>query len=345
PPFLAPGCPGNPINEQLDLRYDVFNEMDIESVAVFGQGTYHLTDQWSITGGLRHTWESKDYLLIHRRLNAGTFVVPPTEIGDDWSELTPRAGMEYQWTEDLMTYFVASRGFKSGGFNGRPTTQEAVESYDPEFVWSYEIGVKSEWLEHRLRLNAAAFFNDYSNIQLTSVRATAEGNLLLVVENAGEADVAGFEVEMVARPVSWLDLAGGVGYTDAEFSKLNPGATVTKDSKFVQTPKWTLNASAQVTWPLADWGTVKLRGDYSYRDDMFMDPNNTPILRQDGYGLVSARLAFVTTDEHWELALSGTNLTDEQYLVNGIAALDSFGTAEGYFGRPREWALSLMYRY
>ncbi len=344
-PLPCIGGAGNPFNPLFDLRFDVFNEIDIESVAVFGQGTYHLTDQWSITGGLRQTWESKDYLLIHQRLHAGTFVVPPTNIGDDWSELTPRAGTEYQWTEDLMTYFVASRGFKSGGFNGRPTTQEAVESYDPEFVWSYEVGFKSEWLDHRLRLNAAAFFNDYSNIQLSSVQATAEGNLLLVVENAGEADVKGFELEMVARPVPWLDLAGGIGYTDAEFSKLNPGATVTKDSKFIQTPEWTLNLSAQVTWPLADWGNLRLRGDYSYRDDMYMDSNNTPILRQDGYGLVNARLAFVTTDGHWELALSGTNLSDERYIGNGIAALDSFGTAEAYFGRPREWGLSLLYRY
>ena len=344
-PLPCIGGAGNPFNEQFDLRFDVYNEIDIESVAVFGQGTFHLTDQWSITGGLRHTWESKDYLLIHRRLHAGTFVVPPTNIGDDWAELTPRAGTEYQWTQDLMTYFVASKGFKSGGFNGRPTTQDAVESYDPEFAWSYEIGVKSEWLDHRLRLNAAAFFNDYTDIQLTSVQATAEGNLLLVVENAGEAEVTGFEIEMVARPAHWLDLSAGLGYTDAEYSKLNPGATITKDSKFIQTPEWTLNLSAQLTWPLAGWGTVKLRGDYSYRDDMFMDANNTELLHQDGYELVNARLAFTTTDEHWELALSGTNLTDEQYIGNGIAALDSFGTAEAYFGPPIEWGLSLRYRY
>ena len=344
-PLPCIGGAGNPINEQFDLRFDVYNEIDIKSVALFGQGTFHLTDQWSITGGLRQTWESKDYLLVHRRLHAGTFVVPPTNIGDDWSELTPRAGTEFQWTKDLMTYFVASKGFKSGGFNGRPTTQEAVESYDPEFAWSYEIGVKSEWLDHRLRLNAAAFYNDYTNIQLSSVQATSTGNLLLVVENAGEAEVKGFEIEMVARPAHWLDLAAGLGYTDAEYSKLNPGATVTEDTKFIQTPEWNLNLSAQLTWPLANWGTVKLRGDYSYRDDMFMDSNNVELLHQDGYGLVNARLAFITTDEHWELALSGTNLSDERYLGNGIAALDSFGTAEGYFGRPREWGLSLRYRY
>ena len=348
PPGVPAPClggPGNPLNPLFDLRFDVYNEIDIESVAVFGQGTYHLTDRLSATGGLRQTWESKDYLLIHRRLNAGGFVVPPTNIGDSWSELTPRAGLEFQWTDDLMTYFVASRGFKSGGFNGRPTTQDAVESYDPEFVWSYEIGVKSEWLDRRLRLNVAAFYNDYTDIQLSSVQATAEGNLLLVVENAGEAEVKGFELEMVARPLPWLDLAGGVGYTDAEFSELNPGATITKDSKFIQTPEWTVNLSAQASFPLSGWGAIKLRGDYSYKDDMFMDSNNTPILRQEGYGLVSARLAFVTTDEHWEVALSGTNLSDERYIVNGIAALDSFGTAEAYFGPPREWGLSLQYRY
>jgi iron complex outermembrane receptor protein len=348
PPGVPAPCiggPGNPLNEQFDLRFDVYNEIDIESYAVFGQGTWHFNDRLSLTGGLRQTWESKDYLLIHQRLHAGTYVVPPTNIGDSWSEPTPRVGLEYQWNDDLMTYAVASRGFKSGGFNGRPTTQDAVESYDPEYVWSYEVGVKSEWLERRLRVNLAAFYNDYTDIQLSSVQATAEGNLLLVVENAGEAEVTGFELEMVARPVSWLDLAGGVGYTEAKFTDLNPGATITKDSKFIQTPEWTVNLSAQITVPVSSSGAVKLRCDYSYKDEMYMDSNNTPILRQGGYGLVNARLGFVTTDEHWELTLSGSNLSDERYLGNGIAALDSFGTAEGYYGPPREWALSLQYRY
>ncbi len=339
------GGAGNPFNQFLDLQFFIFNDISIKSYAGFGQGTFNLTDRLSLTAGLRYTYEKKTYSLTHIRKNAGTFVVPPTVISDNWNSVSPRFGIEYQASPDLLFYSSAARGFKSGGFNGRPTTQGEVESYDPEFLWSYEVGLKSEWFGRRLRFNTALFYNDYTDIQLSSVRATPEGNLLLVVENAGKAKVKGFEIELLTRPIANLELSGGIGFIDAKFTKLAPGATITTDSKFPKTPKWNVNLSLEYRIFVGASGDLSMRWDYAYKARIENDVNNTPAISQKGYSLVNARLTYEHSSEAWQAFFFITNLTDTRYIENGIAALDSFGTAEAYFGRPREWGLGVTYRF
>ena len=95
-----------------------------------------------------------------------------------------------------MFYYTYSEGFKSGGFNGRPTVAAEVESYDPEFLINHEVGIKSEWFDRKLRLNASAFIYHYDDLQFSAVSADpATGTLLLVVDNVGSAKVKGFEIE------------------------------------------------------------------------------------------------------------------------------------------------------
>src|SRR5690606_2858663 len=105
-----------------------------------------------------------------------------------------------------------SRGFKSGGYNGRPTSNAEIQSFDEEFIWAYEAGLKSEWFDRRLRLNLAGFYYDYTDIQLSSAQFTPETGLIAVVENAGDAEIWGFEGELTARPAAGLDVGLGVGY-------------------------------------------------------------------------------------------------------------------------------------
>ncbi|MCC7413201.1 MAG: TonB-dependent receptor [Gammaproteobacteria bacterium] len=347
PPFLAPGCPGNPINPLLDLDFDIFNEINITSIAGFGQATAHFTDRLSLTGGLRYSYEKKEYFLEHRRIASNTFIVPATEVDASWNELTPLVSIQYQWTKDFMTYFTYSEGFKSGGFNGRPTVAAAVESYDPEFLDSYEFGMKSEWFGRRLRLNAAAFFYNYKDLQFTAVSADpASGSLLLVVDNAGEADVKGFEIELLAQPIEGLEVNAATGYTDFVITSLDPGVTeVTLDSEMIRTPEWTASAGIQYTWPWQEYGVFRLRGDWTYESRSYTDIQNTPSLARDAHSIFGARLTWALPATplggQWELAAFGTNLTDERVIVSGISALDSFGTAEGFYNRPREWGVQL----
>jgi iron complex outermembrane receptor protein len=347
PPFLAPGCPGNPINPLLDLDFDIFNEIEITSLAGFAQATYEMTERLSVTAGVRYTYEEKAYTLEHRRIHSNTFIVPLTTVKDDWTATTPMGSIQYQWHDNLMTYFSVSEGFKSGGFNGRPIVAAAVESFDPEFLTAFEVGVKSEWFDRRLRLNAAGYYYEYDDLQFSAVSADpATGTLLLVVDNVAAAEVIGFELELEARPAEGLDVRAAAGYTDFEIVDLDPGVTEASiDSRMPRTPKWNASASVQYSRPWREYGTFRIRGDWTYESKSFSDIQNTRVLARSAHSIFNARLTWELPASAfgggWEVAVFGTNLTDKRVLVNGISALDSFGSAEGFFNRPREWGVTV----
>jgi len=347
PPFAAPGCPGNPINPLLDLDFNIFNEIDITSFAIFGQATMDISDKLSVTLGARFSYEEKEYLLEHRRIASNTFIVPLTTIDEDWSEPTYTAGLQYQWTDELMGYASISRGFKSGGFNGRPTVSGAVSSFDPEFVNSYEIGIKSEFFDRRVRVNAAAFYYDYEDLQFGAVTADpVSGSLLLVIDNVASAEVTGAELEVQIVAGEGLSISASVGYTDFDISKVDATvADITTDTKAIRTPKWSTSFSLEYTLPAQELGEFRIRGDWTYESKSFSDIQNTESIARDSHSLINARLTWEMSSNimggGWEAAVFGTNLTDKRILVSGLQALNSFGTAEGHFNRPREWGVSI----
>jgi iron complex outermembrane receptor protein len=348
PPAPCLGGPGNPMNIGFDFDLLFVNKIKIDSLAVFAQGSYFLTDDLSVTLGIRHTYEKKDYVsVLSRRVASGANIAPPnTALSDSWSSTSPKAGIEYRITPDAMIYLSAAHGFKSGGYNGRAFNAAAFTSFDPEKIWSYEAGFKSEWFDRRLRLNAAAFYNDYTNIQLTIAQVNQDGSIQVLVDNAAAGKSKGFEVEMQAVPFENFEIAAGLGYLDTKYTKLEPGAPVTLTSKFPRAPEWTLNLAAQYTLPLANYGSLTFRSDYSYRSKFYVDANNNEIIAEDGYGLVDARITYAPENGNWQFAVFGQNLTNEDYITAG---LDGRGTLGFYdvqkAGRPREFGASLMFQF
>ena len=339
------GCAGNPNNVFLDLDFAGTNKVDITNYSAFVHGTLALADRWKLALGARYTYEEKKHDIVYGRVNSGYVIAPPGTIREDsWSVVTPKASLTFQATDTVMTYLSASRGFRSGGYNGRPFFREAVDSFDPEYVWSYEVGLKSEWLDRRLIMNAAAFYNDYTDMQLTSNRA-ASGNVAVITENAGEAEIKGFEIELHARPVEQLDLIAGVGYVDAKFTDVKPEATVTEDSVFVKTPEWDVNAGAEYTFSLGSVGSLAVRADYSWRSDWYNDTANTPALHQDDTGLLNARITYSSPKGNWQVAAFGTNLTDEHYVTGGVGGGAVLGIDEVQYGRPQEYGVTLRYSF
>jgi len=347
PGVFAPcaGGPGNPINVSLDFDLTIFDDIDIDSYAGYAQGTFKFTDRFSTTLGGRYTWEEKKFTTMLHRNASDVTTVPEHTVDNTWNAFTPRLGFEYQVTPDFLAYISAARGFKSGGFNGRAQSLAEIDSFDPEYVWSYEAGLKTQWLGNRLTANLAYYYNDYTDIQLTSVRAV-QGLIVVVTENAGKAEIQGFELELAAEPIDSILLRVGAGYTDAKYTELSPGVqTVTLDSKLVKVPEWTGSFTFDWTLPLQTAWKLMLGGDVTYRSSYFNDPNNTPLLEQDAYSLLGAHLRFVSEDNRWEVTAFGTNLSDERYMTNGLQSYGSFGTADGTFGRPREWGVTLRAKF
>ena len=342
----APGGPGNPINVLLDVDLDVFNEIDIKSYAAFTQGTFKISEKLNLTGGARYSYEKKEYYLNHIRHNANIPTVGDTTISDNWGSFTPMGSIDYQVSDDFLTYFSVTKGFKSGGFNGRPITDGQVDSFDPESVVSYEVGFKSDWFDNRLRLNAAAFFADYRDMQLGSISADANGNLVLRIQNAGKAEIKGLELEMQAKPSANFDVVGSLGYVDFKIKELDPGVVeLTLDTEAPKAPEWNASLGMQYTWDVSDNAILSIRGDWTYQSKTYQDILNTESIAAEGYSLFNARLVYENFEGGWELAIFGTNLADKEYVVTGYQTLSSFGTTNLVYGRPREWGLSLKKRF
>ncbi|WP_411818644.1 TonB-dependent receptor [Hyphococcus sp. DH-69] len=341
PTVVCAGGMGNPVNVGFDVDFDIYNDIDTKSIAFFTHNTMDITDRFSVSGGFRWSKDEKTYFLEHLRVNSGAPIIPATTVEDEWSAFLPKASVGFQATDRTFLYASASRGFKSGGFNGRPTTTAEVGSFAPEFVWAYETGVKTEFFDRRLVVNTSLFYYDYKDIQLNIVSADTTGNLVLIVENAGEARTIGVEAEFEARPNEYFSFDGGIGFLDAEYNELNPGATIALTNELARSPNWTANLGVNFEYPISNDWIANIRGDWSYRGDHFIDSANTPELYQEGVSLFNARLALVNDSGGWTVAVYGTNLTNELYLTGGVSAVSSFGHVEGVFGSPRRWGVSV----
>ncbi len=347
---LAPGVfaggAGNPVNVAFDNDFLIDSAIDTTNYSAYLHATYNLAEQLGLTVGARYTHEKKDYFINDIRASSGVPIVDNVTIDDSWSSFSPKGGLEYQINDQVLSYFTVSRGFKSGGFNGRPTTSaDEVQSYDPEYLTAYEMGIKSDLFDRRLRLNVTGFYYDYTDIQLTVSTATPDGNFVAITENAGEAKSKGIEVELQAAPVEGLILEGAIGYIDAEYTDVGTAQNVSADSKFVNTPEWTANASVSYGFDVDKFGQITLRGDWNYRSKYYVNPQNDEAMSQDGFSLFNASIAYQSLDERWKVVLFGSNLTNKKYINNGVGTLDSFGLAEAYFGRPREWGLMVKTQF
>lgn len=322
----------------------IFNRTDNTSWGVFGQFDWKITSRLSATLGGRFSDDEKKFHVrdIYMRNNVEYVNV---KVADTWSDFTPRAGLNFKLANDVLLYVTYAEGYKQGGFNGRPLVGPSeVTAYAPEALATYEAGLKLSAFGGRLTSNLAAFHSKYEDIQLT-VNQTPNN----FVANAAVAEIDGAELEVNWVPSSWFSLNAAVGYVDAQYTSVGEGLgptqilPITRNSKFVKTPEWTASGGAEVRQAFR-WGELALRGDVSNYARMYHDVANTPIISDDGYTLVNGRLSYTFPGESLQLAVFGNNLTNELYLVSGNASV-GFGLAEASYGRPREWGVSLKYRF
>lgn len=347
-PFPAPcvGGAGNPLNALLDLDVRPHTALDTTNWAIFLHMSYALTERVSLTLGGRYSYEEKEYFIDSVFPNSGNIATPPTKDKQDWSKFTPKVGLDFQINNDLMVYASITQGQKSGGWNPRPLQPAEFKRYDQEELTAYEVGLKSKLLDGRMTLNFAMFYSEYEDLQLFANSINpANGSLLLTVDNAGDVDLYGFELEIAARPVANLDLNFGVGYLENEYSSLAPNTGYSDNNELPQAPRWTVNAGAQYRFDLGgDMGWLTLRGDMSYRSKTYNDPQNTREIVQSGYSLFNARVSWTSPSETWESSVFVTNIGDKEYFTSA-ESIPAFGIRNAVYGRPREWGMSVTYHF
>jgi len=337
-PMFCFGGAGNPLNAFLDFRIDNIFGTKTNSYAAFAEVTLHLTSKWSIIAGGRYTRDEKDFNAALLKPVSGVPLVPPTQVRKNWDAFTPRVILRYQPNDNAQIYASYSEGFKSGGFNSRASSVDAVRTpFNPERVSSVEAGAKLEFFNRRLRLNVAGFTYSYRDIQLNAAGVSSDGfTPIEIIANVGRARINGFELEGTAKPVEPLLLNASIGYTDAYYTSL--GATTldaTINSKLPRTPEWTANVGAQLTLPMGR-GELVSRIDYAYRSRYFNDPANTPVIASASADLLGTRVTYTPSGKRFSVAIYGKNLLNDRFLVNGFNSLAAGGLTVGTPNEPRE---------
>jgi iron complex outermembrane receptor protein len=327
---------------------------DTDSYAVYADGTFRFTDKFSVSLGGRYTREEKN--VGHSVVDADSGVVrlAPSTMERSFTSFTPKLALQYRFGEPAMVYASYSEGFKSGGVTAALATRPSDFSpFGPEEQTTYEVGIKSDLFDRRVRVNVAAFHSDYSDLQLRATLQAGQLGCAVVctsVVNAAEARLRGVEAEIVARPISGLELSLGGGYLDQKFVYVDPALVasraLTPDRKIPKTPETTLDLSARFEQPV--WGSHLLSTSlsYSYRSKTYHSIENDPYSTQSAYDVVNARIAFSPNDGRWEIAATGKNLTDETYIVTANPSfLTSVGVSSVVYAAPRTYSLSVLYRF
>lgn len=354
-----------------------------KSTAVYMQGSFDLTDKLSLTAGARYTKEEKDaqvfnavyfgtmypesgwvpgFVRDETLVNASQNVV--LDNNADWSRFTPKLGMEYQYSPDMMLFASYSQGFKSGAFNPRATTNEPAA--DPEIVDSFEIGMKSDWND-TVRFNATLFMLDHKDRQYVTLIPDPD-NLAINNQrlgNVGKSEATGAEVELTVLATDNFEWYATLGYIDSKFKEVKsvtPDGTpidITDQFSITNTPKTTGNLGFNYTIS-SSVGDFIVNGNYYYRSKYSLVEKGN-LLTQDGYGLVNFGVNWYSEDGQWTVGLHGKNLTDEEYLVGNYPFVDvttppystenpgpgtgGDTTLIGYYGDPRTISLTVGYKF
>lgn len=324
--LLSPGA----ANETLFVGND---PIPARSLSGFAHAVWRLSSRASLITGLRYTDEKKTYTFDRKNPYFQSLpsynpvgAIDGTSGRYSGNQLDYRVGLDYRFSASLMSYAQVATGFRGGGINFRPFIAQQVKPFSPETMRAVEIGMKSEWLDERVRVNVAAFTNQYEDIIFSDTSPTldAAGNVLAANNstpiNAGDADIYGAELELSVRPSERWRVDATASYLHFEFTRIGAtGATipgVTLDTEEPYAPERKASIGVQYEMSLGTLGALTPRIDASYQSEFFTDIVNSPQGRVDGRTLLNARLTWRSPASEWESSLSVTNLADRFYYSN-----------------------------
>lgn len=338
------------------------------SYAAFAQANLEVVRDLTVIVGARYTTESKtiDQTFLRTSLNPATlgaslpgfpalFTVKRRD-----KAFTPKFGIDFQATDDVFFYASATRGFKSGGFNNAAASA-ATAGFNPEKIWSYEAGVKTQFLDRRIRLNLTGFIYDYTDLQVRQF--LGPGNA--VISNAASAKVKGFEAELLAKPFRDVQFTANVSVLDAKYRKFPTAPVAGGFAPFIpnqtcvpiappnvctidasgnhldNAPKYSGLLALDYTPKIGDYD-LSAHLDYTWRSRVFYDPSNIPLASQPKYGLFNANIGFGPSEKGWKIESYIRNITNEKYYV--IVAGNGF-TPGAIAGDPRTYGVRVGYSW
>jgi len=344
PPGVLPFAPDGVYG----LNFNINDPTREHTVSGFVHGIYHFTDALSAELGVRYSTEEKSQSFNHTYtatvplnvlLAPGTAAYPPDAGGTtSLRRADPKVALQYQWTPDLMTYVQFSTGYKTGGINPKPVLVTDIVPFRPEHLSAYEVGIKSEWFQHHLMVNADAYLSDYCDLQLSEFLPPPEGDGGTIVVNTGHARIEGFELDLQARPMAGLAIDASLSYLN--YRTLSLGAAAgqvsgpTLSSRPPYIPRWKGSLGPQYTLPLGSTGSIMARVDWSYQSLVYFDLANTPAGAQSAYGLLNARLQWDDADSKWSAALEVRNASNKLYYLFKTPTLNGDGTLFSVAGTP-----------
>lgn len=317
------------------------------SWAVFGQADWELTPKLVVTVGGRYSKEDKTFWT-----QPGGFT-ESRSFKASFDDFSPKFGISYKLNDDIMTYAQYARGFRAGGFNGRAGSFTAVGPYDSETAGSYEIGLKADLFNRRLRMNTAIFTTKYSDMQ-QSVQGLIPGTQLnqTLISNVGQSTISGFETEATALVTDNFTLTATVGYLDANLDRfladLNDGLGL-HDRKYLPmtfAPKWSNSITGNHKQDF-EWGRLTVQASARYMSEVYTSftPVNaySDLTKRQGNMIVDGSIAIETPDGRWRASLWGKNLTDE-IVINNTMTVGQL-IALRVYQPPRELGVDISFKF
>ena len=355
-PYVVPplGLPG-PVG--LRRGGTLIGALETRAWALFGHFRWRLSNAFAVRVGGRYSDEKKSIDELNQLDFASLYppfgpYFPPTPPGArerksaTWDSFTPSVTLEYQANDDAFLYFDYSQGFKSGGYN----VGNLQPAFDPEEIDQYEIGVRADWLQGRLRTNASLFLYDYTELQVSKVNG-----LVITVENAADSNLYGAELEIIALPTANLRLEASLGLLDTEFkdySSQDParpaalfGVFDLTGNELTQAPDYTLNLAAEYLLPMAS-GDVTLRLDARFVSDVWLSVYNLDHMQQTSYEWFDAQMQYRSRNGRWGFGAFVNNIGNEDVINAALIASALVGSPiNGSFAPPRTYGFSVNLQF
>lgn len=311
-------------------------EGEVDAYAAYGQVAINLTDRLTLTGALRYSYERRDTVG-----SAGGVALPYRE--KSWDSVTPRAVIDYELADDVMAYASVSKGFKSGTYligNPNPVV-------NPETLWAYEAGLKSQLFDRRVQLNLAAFYYDYSDLQVSRVVANTT-----IVENAASATLKGAEAELIVVPWKGGQINASATYLDSKFKSFATSDAAHPELGLINlagnrlpfAPKWAATVRGEQSFDTGD-GELTFGLDLSYLSRTYHDAFNLSSRGQASYALVNGRISYAFPGDRFSISGWVRNLTDKKVktsVVTGAFAVNV--PLVGSLNEPLTTGFTLSYK-